>query len=144
MSVPFFSLQAIQKSESVFVFLGHITSTAYWYEGNYCGMWYVAISLLLYFLYPLIHKFIFSKDDIKAVIIKFTIVFILFFALPMVLKIGMPSYYNVIKYGLTKMPIFVVGMLSGYLSIKQLTLNRIPLILLIGGGNSYYTIFDDK
>lgn len=133
MSSPFFALQAIQKGESIPVFLGHITSAAYWYEGNYCGMWYVAISLLLYALFPLIHKIMFSKDEIKVVVFKCVILSFVFFAVPIALKIASPDYYKIIKYGLTKMPIFIVGILVGFLSFKELKIKYMPLKILVGG-----------
>jgi len=46
------------NSYNVLSFLGHISTIGYWFEGNFNGLWYIAASILLYLLYPLIHKLV--------------------------------------------------------------------------------------
>lgn len=60
MSLWYFLYVDIISSFKPIEFLGRITSIAFWFQGNYCGMWYVAISVLIYALFPILYKFIFS------------------------------------------------------------------------------------
>lgn len=59
MALPFLTYQVFVRNESLWCLLGRLTTVSYWIEGNYSGMWYVAISMLLYLLFPLYYKAVF-------------------------------------------------------------------------------------
>ena len=42
-------------------FLLHLSSLAFWFDGNYNGMWYIAMSVVLYALFPLCYKLILTN-----------------------------------------------------------------------------------
>lgn len=42
-------------------FILHLSSIAFWIVGNYNGMWYIGISVLLYSLFPLFYKLILTN-----------------------------------------------------------------------------------
>lgn len=62
MALPFLTYQVFVRNESLWCLLGRLTTVSYWIEGNYSGMWYVAISMLLYLLFPLYYKAVFCKN----------------------------------------------------------------------------------
>lgn len=66
--IPFMVLSAwyfiytdLVKSFEPIAFVGHITSLAFWIEGNYNGMWYIALSIILYALFPFFYKHILTN-----------------------------------------------------------------------------------
>ena len=66
--IPFIVLSAwyfiytdLVKSFEPIAFVGHITSLAFWIEGNYNGMWYIALSIILYALFPFFYKHILTN-----------------------------------------------------------------------------------
>lgn len=63
-SFIFLVLYVLRNEESIGDLFAYLTTIAFWYKGNYYGTWYVAVSLLLYFLYPFIHKFFFNRKNV--------------------------------------------------------------------------------
>lgn len=61
MTIPFFIIQVIARGESVWCLLGRLTTVSFWIEGNYSGMWYVAISMLLYMIFPFYYWLVFKS-----------------------------------------------------------------------------------
>lgn len=61
MTIPFFLIQVINRDESLWLLFGRLTTVAFWIEGNYSGMWYVAISMVLYILFPFYYKIVFNN-----------------------------------------------------------------------------------
>ena len=66
--IPFFLLSVCYFIYTDFIadfrpvlFLGHVSSIAYWFVGNYCGMWYIAISIVMYALFPFMYKLLFDS-----------------------------------------------------------------------------------
>lgn len=112
-SIFFITLVSVEH-KSILQFIGYITTAAFWYEGNYYAMWYVAISLVLYIIYPIIHNFTFKNES--QIHIRLIIVLILFLSVFIVINFISPSYWSMIKFGLAKSFIFPIGMYVGYLS----------------------------
>lgn len=112
----FFLYTDILREGDFLGFVGHISTFAFWFEGNFVGMWYVAISLLLYFLYPIIHfcLYTYSVSYFKFVLLLF---FLIVFNLGM--SIYVPNYYEGISIGVGKIPCFIIGSLCGYYSEKD-------------------------
>lgn len=53
-SFAFFLLLLLTSKCNIWQFIGYITTAAFWYEGNYYAMWYVAVSLALYIVPPIL------------------------------------------------------------------------------------------
>lgn len=51
-AVPYFLIVTINKHESIWYYLRCISTIEFWVNGNYHGMWYIAISLFLYAIFP--------------------------------------------------------------------------------------------
>lgn len=135
-SFPFLVLHVFINKENVWDFLGYITTLHFWLNGNYYGMWYVAVSLVLYILYPFIHKFLFSKT--KNILLRggyFILVMFILFAL---IYIYCPNYWELVGIWVVKSPMFLLGMIAGYyasisckVSLQQFMIYIIVLALLL-------------
>ena len=115
MGLPFFLLGLITGDISVSDFLLKFTSLYFWFYGN-DGMWYISVSLALYFIFPVVYKHCLSnrKELIvvaKTLLIIATCVFVCF-----ALYNFAPHYYNMLQIGITKAPMFFIGMLVGWYS----------------------------
>lgn len=114
---PFLIFFGVNSKEGIWDIVAKITTIAFWYKGNYCGMWYVAISMLLYFIYPLMHKIMFYKN--KNVDIRSFFVILLLCALAEVIRVIFPDYYALVSIGVSKLYMFPIGMYVAYLSVSK-------------------------
>lgn len=115
MGLPFFLLGLITGDISVSAFLLKLTSLYFWFWGN-DGMWYISVSLALYFIFPVVYKLLFVQQKelivvARTLLIIATCVFVCF-----ALYYFAPHYYNMLQIGITKAPMFFIGMLVGWYS----------------------------
>lgn len=115
MGLPFFLLGLITGDISVSDFLLKFTSLYFWFYGN-DGMWYISMSLALYFIFPVAFKLLFVQQKelivvARTLLIIATCVFVCF-----ALYNFAPHYYNMLQIGITKAPMFFIGMLVGWYS----------------------------
>lgn len=115
MGLPFFLLGLITGDISVSAFLLKLTSLYFWCFGN-DGMWYISMSLALYFIFPVAFKLLFVQQKelivvARTLLIIMTCVFVCF-----ALCNFAPHYYNMLQIGITKAPMFFIGMLVGWYS----------------------------
>lgn len=111
--IPFL-IRALQFEGSISNFFSYITTAYFWIHGNYnyWGMWYVAVSIMLYLAYPFLHKFIFFSN--KKIVLKSVVCFVLAIAFFETLKYT--PYYETFGFWLQKAIVFPMGALCGYLS----------------------------
>ena len=128
-SLPFYLGDAIVYGYSIGDFLLNITALRFWFKGN-DGMWYISVSLLLYFLFPLLYSFVFRSG--KGIAIRGICLVTMFCLVCAGIFFLFPSYYELTGIGLAKMPMFAIGILVGYLSYnsKQLKHEYIYILLL--------------
>ena len=105
----------IIKGEDFSIFMGHISTLAFWYEGNFIGMWYIALSLVLYLFYPFMHVFLYSSGVSN---LRFVILLVLSVLLNLMVAVVFPDYYEKISIGISKIPCFIVGSLCGYFALN--------------------------
>ena len=60
---PLFILELATGLTDGLQFLGRISTLGFWIEGNFCGMWYVAVLMMLYALFPLMYQAMFNKQS---------------------------------------------------------------------------------
>lgn len=130
MSVPFYLYVCAILDNDYGKFIENILTAYFWLHGNN-GMWYISITVLLYILFPLLYKVIFSKPNPKAVSIRALFVFILMEAINGLIYVYAPSYYNMVSIGITQAPIFVIGMLFGYYSSHKYMVSWRTMMWLI-------------
>ena len=130
MSVPFYLYVCAILNNDYGKFVENILTAYFWLHGNN-GMWYISITVLLYILFPLLYKVIFSKPNPKAVTARALFVFILMEAINGLIYVFAPSYYNMVSIGITQAPIFVIGMLFGYYSSHKYMVSWRTMMWLI-------------
>lgn len=130
MSVPFYLYVCAILNNDYGKFVENIITAYFWLHGNN-GMWYISITVLLYILFPLLYKVIFSKPNPKAVTARALFVFILMEAINGLIYVCAPSYYDMVSIGITQAPIFVIGMLFAYYSSHKYTVSWRTMMWLI-------------
>lgn len=93
-------------------FVSFITTIHFWTHGSYLGMWYIAVSIALYFIYPILHKYIFlSNKGVALRAVSCLLLAVVFFE---VLKYT--PFFETFGFWAQKAIVFPLGMLCGYLS----------------------------
>lgn len=107
-------------------FLLHITTAGFWVMGNYDGMWYVAVSIVLYLFFPLLFKSISRGKWMSTLLLVIT-----FLALNFGVQSAFPFYYDKIGIGLAQIPAFILGIYIGQLSYQKKQKQSIALLLIL-------------
>lgn len=131
-SLPFYLYQWLAYNLSLSDMLIKISALWYWYRGNE-GMWYVSVSVLLYFLFPFIYRFLFGNDKVLVIKVKCVILISLSYGIALLVHCFFPNYFLLINEGLTQMPMFVIGIMIGYLSYNSLHFKGEYLFVVILG-----------
>lgn len=108
-------IRAILIDGSASSFFLYVTTAQFWIYGNYWGMWYIAVSIVLYLIYPFLHKFIFFSN--KKVVFRSIICLVLAIAFFEALK--HTPCYSTFGFWFQKSIVFPVGVLCGYLSKNE-------------------------
>ncbi len=100
--------------------------------------WYFSLILVLYILYPLIHRFIRPKPSkrLPILILSAVLLNVLLFTL-------VSDYYKVVEIAISRIPIFLVGVWLGVLSKNKAEVSFVGLmtaavVLLIGAFSVSY------
>ena len=56
MTLPFFMLWLLMGKYGMLGFAQRVSTLYFWFHGNYVGMWYISVSVLLYLCFPLIYR----------------------------------------------------------------------------------------
>lgn len=128
LAIPYFLIVTISKHESILYYLSCISTAEFWVSGNYHGMWYIAISLLLYIITPPIYSII-KKSNFKSVLL--IAIILVSIGLGAAIEYVNPSYWNIIGLGIARIPYFFFGMLFGYYAQKGLGNRTLCLFLVV-------------
>ncbi|MBQ6244281.1 MAG: acyltransferase [Bacteroidales bacterium] len=104
-------------------YAGQLSTLFFWFKGNYGGMWYVAISLFLYLVFPAIYLFVFKTHSGGRVVAKACIMLITLYLALVGIRTFFPSYFEVVEIGIEKIPFFILGMLLAY-GVRETVLTR--------------------
>ena len=118
-SFPFFLYALYIGKLTGIQFCGYLTTLSFWFEGNYYSMWYIAISLMLYALFPVLFGFLFRVSYNKIVVLRFICLMTVLYSFLYTIKIVTPDYYSLVGIGLTQIPCFIIGMYFGYISSNE-------------------------
>lgn len=116
---------------SITRFLLDITSLGFWIDGNNRG-WYVAFIIVLYLIYPFLHKLI-SFNNYKENFIKCVALCILIVIINICVSLFFPNWYDGVELALSRIPIFIVGCFIAPLiyNEKELSWYYIIIFMLI-------------
>jgi peptidoglycan/LPS O-acetylase OafA/YrhL len=137
-------------------YLGFLSTFGYWYVGNYNGMWYVAVIVLLYLMYPLVNRttdaiatFITKRNNHKyasingGLIINVLAITAIYFIISRMTKL-FPEY--LMNNGISLAPFFFTGSLFAHMaykeeSVKYSTILILCMISIIIGPANFRTLF---
>ncbi|MBR2630311.1 MAG: acyltransferase [Bacteroidaceae bacterium] len=112
LSIPYFIIVTLFKDESIWYFFSTITTVEFWISGNYHGMWYIAVSLLLYVITPILYSLIKKSNNYKwVVLILFVLISVI---ISYILESLFPHYWKFVGIGVSRIPYFFLGMVFGY------------------------------
>lgn len=130
MAFPFLLFKVVSGSISFPDFILRLSTLYFLFFGN-DGMWYISMSLALYFIFPLAYKCLFKFDDVRHIVVDVAVIAASCVLLCFLMHVYIPKYYTMVEIGFSKVPIFFIGMLAGYLSYHK---RRLPLKYFVGGG----------
>lgn len=132
LSLPVYSIRLIVDTDyNLLKFGSQITTIYFWINGNFWGMWYVSLSLSLYLIFPFCYRFMFNKEKSYMVLANYILVMVVFILAPFLLNRYSPEYYETIKIGFSKVPMFFTGMLFAYLNKNLTTSNRTYCLMFL-------------
>jgi len=107
-------------------YLGLVTALGYWFGDT--NMWYIALSIILYAIFPVAYKWMKINWKLHTIII---VVFTLL--LGYLLNTFVPSYFEKVFLAIPKIPMFFVGVYIGYLIKENVKVNlpRMGILCLI-------------
>lgn len=129
LAIPFFLIVCYVNRYEIGQFFLYVSTIEFWVNGNYHGMWYIAISLLLYAITPLLFK-MFDKlmaSEFVIAVILLCISLLLCFCV----KRFLPLCYERLSIGLSPLPMFYVGFLLGHISMQKIGNNTKVMMLLL-------------
>lgn len=129
MATPFY-LYNLYDNGDLIRFLLNESTLYFWLYGNN-GMWYIAISVMLYILFPLMYVFIFKSKENKD-IVSIRALLLIFISICSVTFVSQvfPEYYDMTSIGITQIPIFILGILVGYYALYSC---KLTISHLVGG-----------
>lgn len=116
-ALPFYGAFLIFKHENIWFLIRCLTTIEFWINGNYGGMWYIAASMFLYILSPLIFRIVHFKQ--KYVIVSLLVFLLLFCLVDYLLLTFAPGYYGIVKIGVSKFPYYILGFIFAHLSLSS-------------------------
>lgn len=132
--VPFWLLSVpyvfwlLFKGQTMGNILLHLSALDFWINGN-TGMWYISVTILLYFLFPFLYSLLFKSGRLKVLLFIMTL-FVLYM-LPFVLCLYTPNYYEATYLGYTQIPMFLWGLGLGYMAYNGIHFKRVFLCLAL-------------
>ena len=125
--VPFYS-GGIFRPGGWLSFLGGVTSFGYWIEGNFSGMWYVSLTVVLYITVPLLY-ILGKRFSSQVLLIGFTIISLV---IKIMIQYFFNSYYKVISVSLEDVSFFFIGFyFAKIIVMKEEISYHIFLLLLL-------------
>lgn len=131
MALPYFLFRLCFEGISVWQFLGYLTTLAYWTEGNYCGMWYVAVSIVLYLLCPVLYPLFFCRKSFVQATSVLVVLLAMAVGFNHFLYTNANDYYQLFFNGLERYYMFFIGIYCGYLSREESRTKTIGLCLVV-------------
>lgn len=140
MTAPFFMYNFVVENSSLPKVLLQSSTLYFWFFGN-DGMWYISMSMVLYLIFPFVYRFIFVDKTEKRVLERTLFLVAICILACYGLYRYVPSYYNMVTIGISKTPIFFIGMLVGFYSCKK---KAMSLSQFFWGYIAVHNIFFEK
>lgn len=132
-TVPYFIFQDLvfdQNGGGIIDFLQHISTIAYWIDGNYNGLWYIAITVALYMIYPIVHKLLTFRKSLLYVTVIMTGIISFVLWSNHILGELFPSWYLNHRLGLDQYYLFFIGVYYAYLVKNKSIIYRLAIVIV--------------
>lgn len=116
--LPFLLRTVLTGNFDLWRFFTRVTTIEFWLYGNTNGMWYIAISMALYIVTPLL--FVWLSRDNKSCVCKILLAIAFTIGINFTIRLLLPAYWNIVEIGLKQVPFFFFGMLVAYYSMKDI------------------------
>lgn len=115
----------ILKITDPFAFFSKIFLLELFFNGDR-DFWFFSFLIIIYALYPLVHRFISQKRTVLRIMVLLvcSILFNVF------LFAADKDYFYLIEIASTRIPVFLIGVLFGYLSKSDYKSDLIPVLLI--------------
>ena len=108
-------------------FLSRMSLMRFWMTGD-SSIWFVSLIVVLYLLYPLIHRFLFPPQGGRSWV-RCLMLLAIAYALILLLYYCNKDLYEMVEIALTRVPIFIFGCWMGKLVYERRQLSR-PWVLV--------------
>ena len=125
LSAPYWAIMTVINHESIPDFFINLFGLSFWIKGL-ATVWYVALIIILYLLYPLIFR-IQQKYGTMAIIC--IIVFCLMGNI--LLLFAAPDYYEKVDLALARVPVFLIGSIWGKVCRDQKSENKLEMCWIV-------------
>ena len=112
MTTPFFLFQLCNGDYGIIGLVERITTVEFWTNGNYAGMWYISVSVLLYLCFPVIYSALQKRSGGGYVLLLILLIVTLIYYLS-------PDYFQKTSIGIVKLPYFVLGAWAAKLTVEN-------------------------
>lgn len=107
---------------SLKAFLGRMSLAQFWISGDQ-SIWFVALILVLYLLYPVIFHVLFCRE--KRTVLRFLVLIGMCYIGIVAVSILVPKWYKLTEIALTRIPVFIFGCWMGQAVYEQKTVHGI-------------------
>lgn len=124
--LPYWIALFMKGTISISNFISKLFTLDFWLCGDQ-QIWFAAFMVIAYLLYPYFYHFIFDKGHpfLRTVILAGFVVL-----LTLVVRSQNPTFYNRVEVGLTRFPVFILGVFTGKLVYERATFPRKYLIVV--------------
>ena len=132
-ATPFWFVQDILFYKDIRMFVKDIFLYSFWTEGV-TRMWYFGLLIPLYVLFPFIYKILYKKEENeKSCIFRAGFIIAIVITCNWLLKRNFPDYYQLVEIALTRIPIFILGVVCGSFvkKNKNITWKQIAVFCLL-------------
>lgn len=132
-ATPFWFIQDVLFYKDSWRFLKDISLFSFWTEGV-TRMWYFGLLIPCYILFPLIFKIVYrNEENEKSCVLRAALIIAAVIICNWALKKISPDYYQLIEIALTRIPIFILGILCGSFvkNNKEITWKQISVFCIL-------------
>lgn len=125
----FWLYQCIWIRKDVLDFISNMTFYSFWNGSSVKTVWFIALLVPLYILYPFIYKGIRRSMNYPVICIVYIFSIIIFsYACCYLISLNDYSYFKSIEIAMTRIPVFLLGCYCGKLTFEK---KEIPSIILL-------------
>ena len=120
-------VKTIAQGEGVWRFFSRMSLLDFWITGDQ-QIWFVSAILLFYLLFPFVCKWIYKVSEERKIFIRALVLFVVSAFLIFCFRQVHANLYYMVEIGLTRLPVFIIGVYMGHLVYENKSINKHWLI----------------